>query len=92
MRKKSGEVDAVTRIYDLLLWIVPKLDKFPRSQKFLVGDRIENLLLDTLELLLDAAFSKKQGGVTEPGQPQVGEAALSRTPFQRLETDQHFGL
>jgi hypothetical protein len=35
------EIDAVTKLYDLLLWMVPKLEKFPRSQKFLLGDRIE---------------------------------------------------
>ena len=51
MRK---EVDAVTRLYDFLLWIIPKLDKFPRSQKFVLGDRIENLLLDIPALLIEA--------------------------------------
>ncbi len=54
------EVDAITRLYDYLLWLVPKLEKFPRSQKFLLGDRIESLLLDILELLIEAAFSKKK--------------------------------
>ena len=57
MRK---EVDAVTRLYDFILWVIPKLDKFPRSQKFVLGDRIENLLLDLLELLIDAAYSRKK--------------------------------
>jgi hypothetical protein len=57
MRK---EVDAVTKLYDFILWVIPKLDKFPRSQKFVLGDRIENLLLDLLELLIDAAYSRKK--------------------------------
>ena len=61
MKKGAGEVDAVTRLYDLLLWAIPKLERFPRSQKFFIGDRIENLLLDTLELLLDAAYSRNKG-------------------------------
>lgn len=42
------EVDAVTRLYDFILWMIPKLEKFPRNQKFLLGDRIENLMLDIL--------------------------------------------
>ena len=42
------EVDAITKLYDLLLWIIPKLEKFPRSQKFLIADRIETMLLDIL--------------------------------------------
>jgi hypothetical protein len=57
MRK---EVDAVTKLYDFILWVIPKLDKFPRSQKFVLGDRIESLLLDILELLIDAAYSRKK--------------------------------
>ena len=54
------EVDAITKLYDFLLWIIPKLEKFPRSQKFLLGDRIEIVLLDVLDLLIEAAYSKKK--------------------------------
>ncbi len=57
MRK---EVDAVTKLYDFILWAIPKPDKFPRSQKFVLGDRIENLLLDILEILIDAVYSRKK--------------------------------
>lgn len=54
------EVDAITKLYDLILWIIPKLQEFPRSQKFLLADRIECLLLDILEHLIDAAYTKKK--------------------------------
>lgn len=54
------EVDAITKLYDYLLWMIPKLDKYPRSQKFLLADRIETLMLDILELLIDAAYSKNK--------------------------------
>jgi hypothetical protein len=54
------EVDAITRLYDFILWMIPKLEKFPRSQKFLLGDRIESLMLDILELLIEASYSKKK--------------------------------
>jgi len=30
--RRAGEIDAVIRLYDLLLRIIPKLEKFPRSQ------------------------------------------------------------
>ena len=56
----SKEVDAITKLYDFLLWMIPKLEKFPRSQKFVLGDRIENLMLDILDLLIDAAYSRKK--------------------------------
>ena len=54
------EVDAITKLYDYILWLVPKLEKFPRSQKFLLADRMENLLLDILELLIEAAYSRNK--------------------------------
>jgi hypothetical protein len=59
----TKEVDAITKLYDFILWIIPKLEKYPRSQKFLLADRIENLMLDILELLIDAAYSKKKDEV-----------------------------
>lgn len=54
------EVDARTKLYDFLLWIVPKLEKFPRSQKFLIADRIETMLLDILDLLIESATFNKE--------------------------------
>lgn len=54
------EADAITKLYDYFLWIIPKLEKFPRSQKFLLADRIENLLLDILDRLIEAAYSRNK--------------------------------
>lgn len=52
------EVDAITKLYDFLLWIIPKLEKFPRSQKSLIADRMETVLLDVLDILIEASYSK----------------------------------
>lgn len=54
------EVDAITKLYDLILWMLPKLEKYPRTQKYLLADRIETQMLDILELLIEAAYSKKK--------------------------------
>jgi hypothetical protein len=54
------EIDAITKLYDLLLWMIPKLEKFPKSQKFLLAGRIENLMLDILDLLIEAAYSRNK--------------------------------
>ena len=54
------EVDAITRLYDYILWMIPKIDTFPRNRKFTMGDRIENLLLDILSVLIEAAYSKNK--------------------------------
>jgi hypothetical protein len=55
---KTGDINALTRLYDLLLWMIPQLEKLPRGQRFLLGDRIETLLLDTMELVIQAVYSK----------------------------------
>lgn len=41
-------------MYQLLIWLVPTLEKFPKSQKFLLGDRIQATALDVLDHLIAA--------------------------------------
>jgi hypothetical protein len=52
--------DSITKVYDSLKWTIPQLKKFPRDQRFLLGNRIEGHLLDILELLLSANYSKEK--------------------------------
>ena len=54
------ELSAITRCYDLALWLVPKVDKFPRTRKFTLGDRIEGTLIDVLELLIESKYQKRK--------------------------------
>lgn len=49
---------AVERMYQFLLWLIPAVEKFPRSQKFLLGDRIQTTALDVQEFLLEASYTK----------------------------------
>lgn len=44
--------------HDLLAWIIPKLDQFPRNRRYTLGERIENGLLGVLENLILAAYQK----------------------------------
>jgi hypothetical protein len=44
--------------YRFLLWLIPAVEKFPRSQKFLLGDRIQTTALDVLEALIDATYTR----------------------------------
>ena len=60
MDNRAKEVSALTRTYDLLLWIIPVLGRFPKSQRFLLGERIENLLLDTMELIIKAVYTRNK--------------------------------
>ncbi len=50
----------VEKHYKLILWMLPKMANFPRDQRFLLADRIEKILLDILEMLIEANYSKQK--------------------------------
>jgi hypothetical protein len=62
-RSADKTPQAVTACHDLLAWIIPQLDKFPRTRRYTLGERIETALLEVLERLLDAAYSRGQDKV-----------------------------
>ena len=43
---------ALEATFRFLLWLIPTVEKFPRSQGFLLGDRIQTSALDVLEHLI----------------------------------------
>jgi len=49
---------ALEAMHQFILWLIPAVDKFPRSQKFLLGDRIQNTALDVLERLIEATYTR----------------------------------
>ncbi len=51
---------AVQACHELLLWLIPQLDKFPRVRRFTLGERLERGLLDVLELLVEAAYTRQK--------------------------------
>ena len=54
--RKSGI--ALEKTYRFLLWMIPAVEKFPKSQKLLLGDRMQTLALDVQESLIEATYSK----------------------------------
>ncbi len=46
--------------HDLLLWMIPQIDKFPRQRRFTLGERLETSLLGMLELLVKAAYTRRR--------------------------------
>ena len=43
-----------TRCFDLLAWLMPKAEKFPRAFRFTVTQRLMNAALDLQEALIEA--------------------------------------
>ena len=51
---------AVQDCHNLLIWLIPLLDDFPRSRRFTLGERLEAGLIDILECLVEAAYSRNK--------------------------------
>jgi hypothetical protein len=49
---------ALEAMYRFTLWLVPTVEKFPRTQKFLLGDRMQSTALDVLERLIEATYTR----------------------------------
>lgn len=48
----------ITKAYDLILYLVPQVAKFPKQQRFTLGERLEALVLDFLSLLVEARYAR----------------------------------
>lgn len=48
----------ITKVYDFLIYLIPQISKFPKSQRYLLGERLELLSFDVLEILLEACYSQ----------------------------------
>ena len=46
--------------YRFVLWLVPTVERFPRKQKFLLGERIQATALDVLEHLIEATYTRQR--------------------------------
>lgn len=42
------------KLYDLILWMYPLINKFPKKQRFVLGQQLENTLLDILKGIIQA--------------------------------------
>jgi len=49
----------IQRSYDLLLYLVPQLAKFPQTHKFALADRIQNTLTDIFKTLIRAGRTNR---------------------------------
>jgi len=41
------------KTYELILWLYPTVNKFPKSQRFILGQHIENTILEILEEVIE---------------------------------------
>lgn len=58
-----ADLNIITKTYDLTLWAENHIAQFPRPQRFSLGTRIENLLHDLLDDLIDAKFTHDKADI-----------------------------
>ncbi len=67
---------ALEAMYQLVRRLIPTLERFPRRQKFLLGDRIQTTGLDGLERLVETTFTRNRSRL--PSQVNVDLDKLRR--------------
>ena len=63
--KRTGA--ALEAHYQFLLWLLPTVEKFPRSHRFTLGDRIEINALNVLEALIEATYTRDRADALRRG-------------------------
>ena len=71
----AEELVLLTRLFDLLAWLLPKSEKFPRSYRFTVTQRMMDAALDCQEAVLSA---QSQRGDTRRVALRAADADLNR--------------
>ena len=56
-RKTAVALEAMNTF---IRWLIPTVERFPKSQKFLLGDRIQATALDILDRLIEATYVKSR--------------------------------
>ncbi len=51
----------VEKFKKLICWMLPKVSKFPKDQRYLLVDRIVILMFDILEQMIEAVYENKSG-------------------------------
>jgi hypothetical protein len=77
--RKTGA--AVEAHFQFLMWLVPAVEKFLRTQKFLIGNRIQTTALDVLECLIVATYTRDRKG--HLARANLGIEKLSSSPAHR---------
>ncbi|MEM9005712.1 MAG: diversity-generating retroelement protein Avd [Cyanobacteria bacterium P01_F01_bin.86] len=54
----SEELPIIQKTYDLITWMVPIIDRLPRTHRFTLGDRIIQELYNLLDSLIAARYTK----------------------------------
>lgn len=60
IKKKHDELPVFTRWYKFLGWVLDITEKFPKRIRFTLCSRIDNLALDIIEKIIEAAYTQNK--------------------------------
>lgn len=59
-KSEREELLIITKVYDLILWSGNHTSRFPKSHRYVLGERIERRLYDLLETLIEAKYARQK--------------------------------
>jgi 23S rRNA-intervening sequence protein len=71
----AKELIIFTQTYDILTWLLAQCERFPKSQRFVVTQRLQNAVLDFQEAIFDANTHK---GAQRLARLQAADAHLNK--------------
>jgi len=60
---KSDLPVVLVKWFDYAKWVLERAESFPKSQRFVLGQRLSNQVMEVLELLVEAAYSREKKSV-----------------------------
>lgn len=64
------------KIYDFILWLYPVVNKFPKSQRFVLGQRIENKTLDLIHSMIAANLERDKTAALKQASVELDELRI----------------
>lgn len=74
------------KTYDFILWLYPLVNKFPKNQRFVLGQRIENKTLDLVHSIMAANAETSKAEMIKQAGVELDELRM----LVRLAKDLHF--
>jgi len=72
----DGAPIVVGKAYDFVLWLLPKVENFPKAHRFTVGERLTAHGLDLLAALTEAAYARQKSELLESASRKVNSTRL----------------
>ena len=85
---EDGAPVVVGKAYDFVLWLLPKVETFPRSHRFTVGERLSAQGLEILVILTEAAYTTNKDELLTQANRKVNSTRL----LLRLAKDLHIRI